>query len=182
MTCPMCGERTHVHGSARECDVIYRRRKCLKCNYAFYTEEIETDEAEEQLKASWAKENTKLYHKKTSDSEKIKVLIKRPDGRPRVEWVLNRLENLQKIVGGYIETVTFADDLVIICNEEGLLKDLPYNCNICGIDFVGTIIFIGAKDDKFTDCPVEYNTLKQIMPHLWPSTFEDLEKAGGKFE
>ena len=58
----------------------------------------------------------------------ILVIIKEPGKAPRVEPLFdNDLKAFQKAVGGYIETVTLATDLVIICNEEGRLKELPYN-------------------------------------------------------
>ncbi len=30
---------------------------------------------------------------------------------------------------------------------------LPYNCDICGVSFVGPIIFVGIDDEEFTDVP-----------------------------
>ena len=51
--------------------------------------------------------------------KQISVLIKEPGKKPRRESIPNTLEALQRVVGGYIETVTFASDVVIICNEEG---------------------------------------------------------------
>ena len=98
---------------------------------------------------------------------KIRVIIKDPGKKPRCVNISNTLENLQKTVGGYIETVTIASDMVIICNEEGRLLDLPYNCNVCGIDYVGTIIFCGMSEDEFCDLPVEYKELKWMLPGLW---------------
>ena len=85
--------------------------------------------------------------------KQISVLIKEPGKKPRRESIPNTLEALQKVVGGYIETVTFASDVVIICNEEGRLKNLPYNCNLFGIPFVGTIIFAGVDGEGFADLP-----------------------------
>lgn len=100
-------------------------------------------------------------------SKKIDVLIKEPGKRPRHVWISNTLENLQKTVGGYIETVTLATDLVIICDEEGKLKDKPYNCTVCGEDLVGTIIFAGVSGDEFSDIPTDYYTMKKLFPQLW---------------
>lgn len=80
----------------------------------------------------------------------------------------NSLENFQTAVGGYIETVTLAEDLVIICNEEGRLKGLPYNCTICGVSFVGDIILAGVKGEEFADLPVDYKRMKELFGWLWP--------------
>ena len=85
--------------------------------------------------------------------KQISVLIKEPGKKPRRESIPNTLEALQKVVGGYIETVTCASDAVIICNEEGRLKNLPYNCDFLGISFVGTIIFAGVDGEEFADLP-----------------------------
>lgn len=84
---------------------------------------------------------------------KIKIMIKEPEKTPYFTEIENSLEEMQKAVGGYIETVTIASDLVIICNEEGRVRDFPYNCNICGISFVGTILFCGILNDEFCDVP-----------------------------
>jgi hypothetical protein len=37
------------------------------------------------------------------------------------------LEELQEIVGGYIEIVSLMDDEIMVINEEGKLIDLPFN-------------------------------------------------------
>lgn len=98
---------------------------------------------------------------------KIKVIIKEPGGNPRSVNISRRLENLQKTVGGYIETVTLASDLVVICNEEGRLKGLAPNCNICGVDFVGTIILAGVNGDEFGDIPITYQEAKTMFRNLF---------------
>ena len=38
-----------------------------------------------------------------------------------------QLEELQKIVGGYIEIVRLSNSRIMVVNEEGLIYDLPYN-------------------------------------------------------
>ncbi|WP_302645006.1 DUF3846 domain-containing protein [Dysosmobacter sp.] len=58
---------------------------------------------------------------------------------------------MQAAVGGYIETVTFASDAVVICNEEGRLQGLPHNCTFLGVDFVGPILIVGRTGDELTD-------------------------------
>lgn len=60
---------------------------------------------------------------------------------------------MQTEVGGYIETVTIASDAVVICNEEGVLLGMPYNCRFFDVDFVGTILVVGCDRDKFCDVP-----------------------------
>ena len=48
----------------------------------------------------------------------MKILYKKPGEAPEIRDVANDLETLQDLVGGYIETVTVGN-MVIICNEEG---------------------------------------------------------------
>lgn len=97
----------------------------------------------------------------------ISALIKRPGEIPRHVNVSNSLEALQKNVGGYIETVTVAEDLVILCDEEGRLKNKPYNCTVCGIDFVGEILMVGANGEDFADLPLSWQEMKICFPDLW---------------
>lgn len=89
--------------------------------------------------------------------KKIRAIVKRPDEEiGHITTVSDSLENLQRIVGGYIETVTVIKEdpkVVIICNEEGRLLGLPYNCSINGVDFVGAIVIVGVDGDEFADIP-----------------------------
>lgn len=52
-------------------------------------------------------------------AKKISVLIKEPGKAPRHVSISSTLYNLQRTVGGYIETVTLCSDLVIICRLDG---------------------------------------------------------------
>ena len=96
---------------------------------------------------------------------KILAIIKRPDEKyGHVTWISDTLANLQRNVGGYIETVTFPDGLVVICNEEGKLRNLPENCKVNGVPFVGDIIAVGADDGEgFTDVPVTLQEWKKMI-------------------
>jgi len=94
--------------------------------------------------------------------EKIRAIVKRPDEEiGHVTNISPTLKNLQNIVGGYIEAVTIRPSVVVICNEEGRLKDLDYNCTVSGRDlvgdfkvgFVGEIVVVGADEDEFCDLP-----------------------------
>lgn len=98
---------------------------------------------------------------------KIYVWVKRPGETPKHVWISDTLENLQRYVEGYIETVTITSDMVVICNEEGRIYNLPENCSICGCDFCGTIIIAGINEDEFADCPADVNRMKKLFPQLW---------------
>ena len=80
----------------------------------------------------------------------ILVVIKEPGQAPKVEPLFdNTLESFQKTVGGWIEAVTLSEDLVIICNEEGRLMDMPANVTVAGCEFVGTVIAVGVNGEEF---------------------------------
>lgn len=49
--------------------------------------------------------------------------------------------------------MTFATDAAIICNEEGRLMGLPYNCNLLGVSFVGPILIVGVDGEEFAGLP-----------------------------
>ena len=82
-----------------------------------------------------------------------------PNGTPDEE-----LHALQTAVGGYIETVTLAEDAVMIVDEEGLLKALNQNALaslVARQQIVGTALLLGIKSNSngeavFTDCPERY--------------------------
>lgn len=83
----------------------------------------------------------------------MKAIRKKPGAQPEIIEVDNTLKALQAEVGGYIETVTIASDAVVICNEEGVLLGMPYNCRLFGVDFVGPIPVVGCNKDEFCDAP-----------------------------
>ena len=107
---------------------------------------------------------------------KIKVYIKQPGRVPYSTNISNTLENLQKTVGGYIETVTVASDLVIICNENGTINDMPFNCMLLGNYFFGTLIFAGVENDEFSDVPVSFEKFKKLFPQLWNIKGKEFER------
>ena len=107
--------------------------------------------------------------------KKTNVIIKRTDEAIGHSTAISTsLRNLQTTVGGYIETVTIPKefipdeldpdgDLVIICNEEGRLMDLPYNCTVFGYSFVGDIILIGVNGEDFDDVPIRFKDWKKYI-------------------
>lgn len=98
----------------------------------------------------------------------MKAIRKKPGCEPEIIEVDNTLAALQQEVGGYIETVSIAD-VVIICNEEGRLCGLPYNCRFVGVDFIGTILVVGRDRDEFCGVP----EADFLMYHLREETGHD---------
>lgn len=89
--------------------------------------------------------------------KKIYAIVKHPGEKVgHIMEIENELKPLQELVGGYIETVTPPDaGFTIICNEDGMFLELPYNCTVKGVDFVGTIAVVGVVGDNFGDCPLD---------------------------
>ena len=83
----------------------------------------------------------------------MRVIIKEPGQLPRWRYIDNTLKALQEAVGGYIETVTVMEDVVMIVDEEGVLKGKKLNV-IRGYPFAGTVVFAGVNGEDFDDCPI----------------------------
>jgi hypothetical protein len=99
----------------------------------------------------------------------ILVLTKQPGKSADLEPLFcNKLEAFQEFVGGYIETFTLQNDMVVICNEEGRLLDMKHNVVINGVAFVGPVIIAGVKGDEFSS----------IKAHLVPKAWKLLEEGG----
>lgn len=94
---------------------------------------------------------------------KIKVLAKRPETDWYVTYLSNSLGNMQAFVGGYIETVAIAEDAVIVCNEEGRIKGLDFNCTVADVEFYGDIFVCGIKGADFADVPVTLKDWKEVV-------------------
>lgn len=80
---------------------------------------------------------------------KMRIIIKEPQNAPYVAEIENDLSAMQKIVGGYIETVPFfVEGVLAVCNEEGKLEGLTPNFALGYDTIVGTAFFVhlGAED------------------------------------
>lgn len=101
-------------------------------------------------------------------SEKmLHVMIKEPGKVPEFRNVPDELKAFQDLVGGYIETVTIATDLLIVCNEECRILGMPYNCTVGGYDFFGPIVIVGFSGDEFTDLPLSDYEMKLCFETLF---------------
>lgn len=94
----------------------------------------------------------------------MRVIIKEPNEDARFEYIDNTLDELQSIVGGYIEVVPLTFDSVIICNKEEKLRDLPFNFHIPTDDIVGTVIICDDNQDgEFTDVSITVEQFNKIL-------------------
>lgn len=84
----------------------------------------------------------------------MRILVKYPKCPAHVESINNNLEGFQKLIGGYIEAVSFGN-ITVICDEEGRFKGRPFNTTINDVEFYGKIAFVGVDGDEFADLTPE---------------------------
>ena len=89
-------------------------------------------------------------------SEKIKIVYQFPGELSRIVTIPNTLKAMQKLVGGYIETMSLPNGLVIVIDEEGRLKGLHENvrCVRYGT-IVGTLFITAADGEEFRSLTTE---------------------------
>ena len=85
----------------------------------------------------------------------MKVIRKHPGQMPEVIDVENDGDAIRYELGGFIEAVTIAEDLAILCDEDGRFKNKAPNIafKALGVDFVGTILIVGVDGEEFCDVP-----------------------------
>ena len=91
----------------------------------------------------------------------MKVLKYKVNTAPELINIENGLEAMQSEVDGYIETVTFPSvNAVLVCNEEGNVKNYPMNAIVATGDMVlhtihGDFFICSFEGDVFIDVTVE---------------------------
>lgn len=89
-------------------------------------------------------------------NKKMKVVMCPVDRAPYITNVSDSLQNLQQIVGGYIEALRISTDCVMVCNEEGRIRGLPDNPSVSWLmpySIQGDVFFCGVAGEEFTDIP-----------------------------
>ena len=94
------------------------------------------------------------------EEKKIKVVYKEPGKQGEVLEIENKLEEFQRLVGGYIEVVHLWQRFLIICNEEGKLLELEPNLMLENNDVIcGPIVVVGDAGEEFrglTDSEIKH--------------------------
>ena len=105
-------------------------------------------------------------------SEKINVLLIEPGKYPKQIEIEDTLEAMQETVGGYIEEyMPFDDEVAVICNEEGKMKNLDLNRGIydkngklldiiCGSFF---LCYAPIESEKFLPLPANLRAKYEKM-------------------
>ena len=80
----------------------------------------------------------------------LRVVVIEPGLPAEIQEVNHDLASLQSLVGGYIEHVSFKDDIGFLINEEGKLMGLPPNrINYYGDILVGTVVIVKTCEGEF---------------------------------
>ena len=127
-------------------------------------------------------------------AKKIRVVYKEPGGEPEIQMIPNDLDKFQKMVGGYIETVTihgglrspFEKTVIIICNDEGKINGAAPNFICKEIDDVicGPAVFVGENraGDDFGSLTEKDAVMicEQLSAVSQKISCSDLRKQGGR--
>jgi hypothetical protein len=91
----------------------------------------------------------------------MKILYKVPGEPLRSMVVPNELGVMQQLVDGYIESITLPDNLIVICNEEGKIRDMAKNFHVAALDdyIYGPALFMGADGEEFCSIKPEHEKL-----------------------
>ena len=98
--------------------------------------------------------------------EQIKVILVQEGKLAKSVSIENKLEAMQELVGGQIEEyMPFADDIAIICNEEGKMCGLPLNRAIYAED-TNEMIEIIAGDFFIAYAPIDSEKFESLPKEL----------------
>jgi hypothetical protein len=110
-------------------------------------------------------------------AENIRVLLVEPSRVPRLVTVEHTLENLQKLVGGYIQAVYPWDDPVaVVCDDDGIANGKAPNRLLMDEDgtpydiLKGTFFICGLGEEDF--CSISDEMAEKYMKRFyWPEMF-----------
>lgn len=130
--------------------------------------EVKSELFDEQVRVC---EDSNKYQ--TGENKKIRILYKEVGKEPQIMFIDNTLEAKQKLVGGLIEVVPY-EDVLIICNEEGKLLNMPPNL-VFEYDYIAGNCFVIGDDYKNAD--FKSLTDEEILKYR-----EDLKKRSFNFK
>ena len=96
----------------------------------------------------------------------MRILIFEPGKNPRAADIPHSLDKMQAIVGGTIQAVNpWSERAALVCDDEGLLKDYPFNRKIGEHTIFGTFFICGLGEEDFTDLPDDLAEKYEQMFH-----------------
>ena len=81
----------------------------------------------------------------------MKILFREPSNQPlKLMEIENDVEPIQKLIGGYFTAFPIRQDILCICDEEGINKSLETNfVDDRNDEILGNVIFCGKDGDEF---------------------------------
>ena len=99
----------------------------------------------------------------------MRVFVIPPKSAPHPHDTEGLLRDLQHLVGGYIETSAPVqlrqNGITLLCNEEGLLKQLPANQNLFPFFYVGQVVAVGVRGEEFVS--LTHNQIEFLKDWLY---------------
>ena len=155
-----------MNGTFKDC-ICYKNEDNKIYVYEKSDLEIKSELFDEQVRVC---ENSDEYK---TENKKIRILYKEVGKEPQIMFIDNTLEAKQKLVGGLIEVVPY-EDVLIICNEEGKILNLPPNL-VFEYDYIAGNCFVIGDDYKNAD--FKSLTDEEILKYR-----EDLRKRSFNFK
>ena len=155
-----------MNGTFKDC-ICYKNENNKIYVYEKSDLEVKSNLFDEQVRVC---ENSDEYK---TENKKIRILYKEVGKEPQIMFIDNTLEAKQKLVGGLIEVVPY-EDVLIICNEEGKLLNMPPNL-VFEYDYIAGNCFVIGDDYKNAD--FKSLTDEEILKYR-----EDLKKYSFKFK
>lgn len=156
-----------MNGTFKDC-ICYKNEDNKIYVYEKSDLEVKSELFDEQVRVC---EDSKEYQ--TEENKKIRILYKEVGKEPQIMFIENTLEAKQKLVGGLIEVVPY-EDVLIICNEEGKLLNMPPNL-VFEYDYIAGNCFVIGDDYKNAD--FKSLTDEEILKYR-----EDLKKRSFNFK
>lgn len=155
-----------MNGTFKDC-ICYKNEDNKIYVYEKSDLEVKSELFDEQVRVC---ENIEEYK---TENKKIRILYKEVGKEPQIMFIENTLEAKQKLVGGLIEVVPY-EDVLIICNEEGKLLNMPPNL-VFEYDYIAGNCFVIGDDYKNAD--FKSLTDEEILRYR-----EDLRKRSFNFK
>ena len=131
-----------MNGTFKDC-ICYKNEDNKIYVYEKSDLEVKSELFDEQVRVC---EDSDEYK---TENKKIRILYKEVGKEPQIMFIENTLEEKQKLVGGLIEVVPY-EDVLIICNEEGKILNMPPNL-VFEYDYIAGNCFVIGDDYKNAD-------------------------------
>lgn len=155
-----------MNGTFKDC-ICYKNENNKIYVYEKSDLEVKSELFDEQVRVC---ENSDEYK---TENKKIRILYKEVGKEPQIMFIENTLEEKQKLVGGLIEVVPY-ENVLIICNEEGKILNMPPNL-VFEYDYIAGNCFVIGDDYKNAD--FKSLTDEEILKYR-----EDLKKRSFNFK